>query len=398
MIQKPRNAFNAAFTTEKYQQMLDYCAAKYQSPPKFRIAETPVFIPRTLKERLLEAGDEFLDIMTAKGFNDKLKHAIPERLYVPNEDAHTHFLSLDFAITVDQEGQLMPQLIELQGFPSLNAFYIDFVEMYRKFFPIPDWPDFFSGLNTETYIERFRKFLLNGHDPKNVVLLEVRPSTQHTNVDFWATEQRFGVPTVCISDVIREGKQLFYQADGKRIPIHRIYNRVILDDLLRQPDYPYAFNLTEEVDVEWCGHPNWFMKISKFCMPLLKSQYNPECRLLSEFEEFPQDLENYVLKPLYSFSSMGVQFWVKPEDLKVIPEDRRHEWMLQRKISYAPLVRTQDARLIKTEIRMMYFWEDGKPRPEPIYNIARLSQDDLIGVKYNQNKTWVGGTIAFFEP
>lgn len=398
MIQRLRNTFNAAFSEEKYQQMLDAHAARYRNPPKFRIAETPVFVPRSLKERLLAAGEELLDIIAAPDFNAKLEGAIPERLRVPNETAHTHFLSLDFAITLSEDGRLMPQLIELQGFPSLNTFYLDFVEQYRRFFPIPDWPDFFSGLNRESYTERLKTFILNGHEPKHVVLLEVRPATQHTNVDFWATEQRFGVPTVCISEVEREGKQLFYRREGERIPIYRIYNRVILDDLMRQPDYPYAFNLTEEVEVEWCGHPNWFMKLSKYCMPLLKSQYNPDCRLLSEFDAFPDDLENYVLKPLYSFSSMGVQFWVKPKDLEVIPQERRSEWMLQRKISYAPLVRTTNAELVKTEIRLMYFWEDGNPRPEPVYNIARLSQDDLIGVKYNQNKTWVGGSVAFFEP
>ncbi|MGF1533287.1 MAG: hypothetical protein ACFCUI_06260 [Bernardetiaceae bacterium] len=400
MIPSVRQAYNAAFSQARYEEMLAAFGQLYANPPLFRIAETPVFVPRALKERLLAAGEELIDLLMSDAVQAELQHAIPPQLYVPNESPHTNFLAIDFAITEAADGSLMPQLIELQGFSSLNAFFIDFVEQYRRFFPIPEaWPDFFSGLTKTSYLERFKKLVLNGHDPENVVLLEVKPKIQHTNVDFWATEARIGVRAVCISEVEREGEQLFYRHEGKRIRIRRIFNRVILDDLLKQSDYPYAFNLTEPADVEWCGHPNWFMKISKFCMPFLKSPYNPDCRLLSEYEgNFPEDLDNYVLKPLYSFSSAGVEFWVKPEHLAAIAPEKHHEWMLQRKITYAPLIQTPEGIKVKTEIRLMYFWEDDKARPEPVYNIARLSQGDLIGVKYNQNKTWVGGAIAFFEP
>lgn len=333
MQSEARSTFNAAFTEGKYQQMLTAHNELYGFPPKFRVAETPVFIPKILTQRLIQAGNEMVEYLLDPEFMTRLESAVPPHLNVPNETSHPHFLSIDFAITKTEDGELMPQLIELQAFPAIGGFFIDFVRGYRKFFPIPDWPTYFSGLDEAGYIQRTKNLLLNGHKARHVVLLETKPETQHTNIDFWATERYFGIKTVCISKVVREGRKLFYRDGDEWIRIKRIFNRVILDDLYRQTDRPYAFNMTEDVDVEWCGHPNWFMKVSKYCMPFIKSEYNPDCRLLSELDTFPADLENYVLKPLFSFSSAGVVFHVTQKDLDAIPKADYANWMLQRKIT-----------------------------------------------------------------
>jgi hypothetical protein len=166
--------------------------------------------------------------------------------------------------------------------------------------------------------------------------------------------------------------------------------------LIKRSDLKSAFNLTEDVDVEWAGHPNWFFRISKFTMPLIKSEYIPECKFLSEFKTFPTDLENYVLKPLFSFSGSGVIFHVTQKDIDTIPAEQRQDFLLQRKVVYEPVIQAPDG-MVKTEIRILFVWEDGKPRPVPITNLARLSRGEMIGVKFNMNKTWVGGSVCFLE-
>lgn len=398
MIPALRQQYNRAFTEEKYQDFLKDLDSSYQFPIKFRVAESPVFIPSDLKRHLFAACDEIIDFLVDTNINELTVHAIPPSLNVPNEDKHTLFLGVDFAICRDEEGHLIPQLIELQGFPSLFAYQDFLTAKYREHFPVPEnFSHLFSGLNPETYRERLKKVLLNNFAPENVILLEIEPLKQNTAIDFIVNEHYTGIKPVCISELIREGRKLYYLRNGIKTPVYRIYNRVIFDEFVQRTDLTCQFNMTEEVDVEWAGHPNWFLRISKFIMPFMKSRYIPACKFLNDFEVFPEDLDNYVLKPLFSFSGSGVIFHPTQQDIDSIPQDERKNFLLQKKVKYEPVVQTTDEGLVKTEVRIMYFWEPELKRPEKIISLARFSRADLIGVKYNKNKTWVGGSVALFE-
>lgn len=397
MIPEIREKYNQSFTEEKYRSFLQDLDQSYQTPISFRVAESPVFIPSDLKKHIFTACDEIIDFLVSTNLKELTQNAIQPGLFVPNEDEHTLFLGVDFAICRANDGELIPQLIELQGFPSLFAYQDFLTHKYREHFWVPDnFSHLFSGLNSQTYRERLKKVLLGAHKPENVILLEIEPHKQNTAIDFIVTEHFTGIKPVCISELMLEGKQLFYTLNGTKTPVYRIYNRVIFDELLQRPDLNCQFHLTEDVDVEWAGHPNWFARISKYIMPFMNSPYIPQCRFLSDYTEFPPDLDNYVLKPLFSFSGSGVIFHPTQADIDAIPAEERKNFMLQRKVKYEPVVQAPDG-LIKTEIRIMYFWEPGLPKPEKVISLARFSRADLIGVKYNKNKTWVGGSVALFE-
>jgi hypothetical protein len=154
------------------------------------------------------------------------------------------------------------------------------------------------------------------------------------------------------------------------------------------------FSFSDDLDVEWAGHPNWFFRISKFILPMLKGKYFIETTLLSDLKQIPQDLENYVLKPLFSFSGSGVVFHVKKEDIEAVKE--KDLYILQKKVHYQPIVQSPDGK-VKAEVRILYVWEKGKPSPTPLCNLVRLSRGEMIGVKYNKDKDWVGGTLGLFE-
>lgn len=399
MIKEYRTKFNNAFSEEAYQTFLTDLNSYLDIPVKFRVAESPVFVPKYLKERLFEACNDIIAFVKRPDFKELTESTLNEQTRVPNEDAHTLFLCIDFAVTLDKEGNLFPQLIEFQGFPSLFCYKNLLQKKYKEHFPIPEnLSPFFSGLNEETYIERFKKAILNGHSPENVILLEIEPLKQNTAIDFVATKHYLGIEPVCISELLKENGKLYYFKNGVKTEVKRIYNRIIFDELLQRPDLKRQFNMIDDdVTVEWAGHPNWYSRISKFCMPHLKSKYVPESRLLSSFESFPSDLENYVLKPLYSFSGSGVKFHVTAEDLAAVPKESYNDWMLQKKVTYEPVIEAADEGKVKLEIRMLYLWEAGNENPEPVINISRMSRGEMIGVKYNMNKTWVGGGICFFE-
>lgn len=396
MISSVRQAYNEFFTEARYKAFLEALDERFDKPVTFRVAETPVFIGAAFRDQLLNASEEIIDFLVRPDLKKLTQAAIPPSLNVPNETDHTLFLALDFAVVMTDKG-LEPRLIEMQGFPSLFGWQDVLSQKYREYFKVPaDWQSHF-GLSSEAYHQKIRDVLLNGHDPAHVILLEIDPMKQNTAVDFLATREMADIEPVHIGDVIREGRKLYYMREGKKTEIRRIYNRVIFDELVRRPDLKMPFNLTEDVDVEWAGHPNWFFRISKFTMPLIRSRYIPECRFMSEYDKFPSDLENYVLKPLFSFSGTGVVFHVTPADLIAIPEDQMQNYMLQKKVAYQPVIQAPDG-MVKSEIRLLFVWGEKEARPTLVTNLARLSRGEMIGVKYNKDKTWVGGSVCFFEP
>jgi hypothetical protein len=396
MIASFRQRYNQSFSDERYLKFLADLNQTYSLNIPFRIAESPVFIPHEFRLKLFAASDSIIDFLTRKDFKHLTEKAIPQNCFVPNETDHTLFLALDFAIVKDSSGELQPKLIELQGFPSLYGFQDFLSAKFREHFEIPFGVSSHFGLSSEEYCKKLKQVLVGDHHPENVVLLEIDPMKQNTAIDFVVTEHLTGIHPVHLGDVQRDGKKLFYWREGKRIDIDRIYNRVIFDELIGRKDLQLQFNLTEDVNVEWAGHPNWFFRISKYTMPLIKSAYIPECKFLSEFTSFPKDLENYVLKPLFSFSGSGVIFHATLKDLEAISEKEYGNFMLQRKVEYEPVIQSPDG-LVKAEIRLLFLWEDGQPRPVPVTNLARLSRGEMIGVKFNKDKTWVGGTVSFFE-
>jgi hypothetical protein len=392
-----RQKYNASFSQEKYKNFLAALDKATTKPIEFRVAETPVFVPKYLKENLIEACESIIDVIVQEDYKSKTDKAIPANQNVPNENNHTSFLAIDFAVCQDDEGKFTPQLIELQGFPSLFGFQYLVSENFQKHFPIPENYDFlFNKLDRKSYIEELKKLILGNEKPENVILLEIYPETQKTRVDFEVTENLIGVKAVCLTKIIKEGKQLFYLNNGIKTSIHRIYNRLIFDDLTNFPDLKTDFNLTDDVDVEWIGHPNWFFRISKYTMPFLNSPYVPECRFLSDFGgNYPENLPEYVLKPLFSFAGSGVKINVLREDLISISDPENY--ILQKKVKYEPVIETTDGSKVKCEIRMLYIWQNDEARPLLLTNLARLSRGEMIGVRFNKDFDWVGGSVCFME-
>ncbi len=332
---------------------------------------------------------KLLNKFKQKNLKKNPNNAIPKGLNVPNEDEHPLFLQIDFAITKDENYHCFPKLIELQGFPSLYGFQYFISKKIKEHFDIPnDFTPYFSGLTSNSYSKKFKEAILKDKNPENVVLLEIHPERQKTRIDFAATEELTGIKTVCLTKIKKKNKQLFYEQDGKDIRIERIYNRVIFDELNRTGT-KYNFDLTDELDVEWAGHPNWFFKISKHSLPSLKGKYVPRCYFLNEIDAYPPDLHNYVLKPLYSFAGMGVEVDLTKEKLDKIKN--RENYILQHKIEYAPVIETPDD-FSKVEIRMMFIWDK---KPMLVNNLVRMSKGKMMGVDYNKNKTWVGSNSAF---
>lgn len=392
-----REQYNASFNQEKYKNFLIDLDKATSKPIEFRVAETPIFVPKYLKEKLIEACESIVDVIVKDDYKAKTEKAIPSNQNVPNENNHTSFLAIDFAVCHDENGKYTPQLIELQGFPSLFGFQYLVSANYQKHFPIPDNYDFlFNNHDRASYVEELKKLILGNENPENVILLEIYPDTQKTKVDFDVTESLIGVKAVCLTKIIKEDRKLFYMNDGIQTPIHRIYNRIIFDDLTNFPNLQTDYKLTDEVDVEWIGHPNWFFRISKYTMPFLKSQYIPECRFLSDFEgSYPENLSEYVLKPLFSFAGSGVKINVSIEDLTSISDPENY--ILQKKVKYEPIIETTDGSKVKCEIRMLYIWQKDEPRPILLTNLARLSRGEMIGVRFNKDFDWVGGSVCFME-
>jgi hypothetical protein len=263
----------------------------------------------------------------------------------------------------------------------------------RKAYPaIPrEWTSSFGGLKDEAYVQLLRRAILADAKSENVILLEIEPEKQKTRIDFACTESLLGVRPVCLTNLKKRGRRLFYERDGCETPIERIYNRVIFDELLRRPDLHLPFQFQDELDVTWVGHPNWYFRISKHSLPFLKTEHTSPAFFADEFPP-NESLGEYVLKPLYSFAGLGVDMEPTPEKIAALKNPR--EWILQKKVTYAEFVETVDGRNSKAEIRMMFIWPEEDDKPTLVNNLVRMSQGKMMGVDFNRDKTWVGSSIA----
>lgn len=390
-----RDAFNRNFSEEKYQQYLNAIDAIHPGALDFRVAETPIFIPKSFTKKMLQACEEIIDVLARKDFKQLTERAIPKEVFVPNETDHSDFIAFDFGICENENGTLEPQLIEMQGFPTLfafQAFHTKYAKEYAQ--PPGNYDAYLNNYTEATYFELLKNIIVGNEQVENVILLEIFPEQQKTRIDFYCTEKVLGIKTVCITKLITEGKNIYYESEGKKIQVKRIYNRLIFDDLQQQKDLVDIIDFTKPWNVEWVSHPNWFNRISKFTLPFIEHPYVPETIFLSDLREIPTDLENYVLKPLFSFAGMGVVIDVTKEDIEKVKDPEN--WIIQRKVKYADIIKTPD-EAAKAEIRLFYFWPKGASRPIAVHNLARLSKGKMIGTRYNKDKKWVGGTVAFFE-
>lgn len=409
MIPAVRQRYNAAFTEKRYVAFMRELTKSMYWPVDFRVAESPLFLDEATTRELVKAADNIVHQLAKPEFRKHAKTAIPAGLEVPKETEWPHFLAIDFALCHDASGMVLPQLIELQGFPTVACWQALLTGTYKKHFPeIPaEFTPYFGGLDEGGYLDDLRHAMLGECLPENTVLLEIAPGQQKTRVDFACTHAFLGVRPLCVTKVIKRGRQLFYPSGGREVPIHRLFNRVIFDELLRKKP-AMKFSFFDDLDVQWAGHPNWYFRISKHTLPYLKSPYVPDCRFVSDFGfgnvggslspdkilPLPDDLSSYVLKPLYSFAGLGVD--ITPTREKIAAIEKPAEWLLQRKVAYAPIMETPDGPA-KAEVRLI-FAGDGTGLPKLVNQLVRLTKGAMHGVDFNKGRTWVGASCAFHPP
>ena len=389
-----RARFNADFTPEKYAALLQCVNKTEKWPADFRTSETPIFFTSDFAREVVAAATNIAAATRTPEFARHAASAVPKELIVPGEPPHPNFLVVDFGICMEGN-RLVPRLIELQAFPSLYGFQLLLLHCMRNAYPaIPrGWTSSFGGIKDQTYIDILRRTIIADSKPENVILLEIEPEKQKTRIDFAATETLLGIRSVCVTKIRKRGRTLVYDRDGMETRIERIYNRVIFDELLRRPDLTLAFNFQDELDVTWVGHPNWYFRISKHSLPFLRTEHTAPAFFADQFPD-DENIEQYVLKPLYSFAGLGVEMEPTPDKLRSL--EKPQEWILQKKVRYAEFVPTLDGAKSKAEVRMMFVWPENE-EPILVNNLVRMSQGKMMGVDFNKEKTWVGSSIALLQ-
>ena len=399
MIPPLRKAFNDRFTPEKYQAFLRRIDELCGTHVQFRLSETPCFFPKQLIDRMARDGAELIrQLVDNREYRAKSDEAVPAEFRVPHESPHPMFVQVDFGLVRDDAGELQPKLVELQAFPSLYAYQGPLAEAYLDIYELRTSRDteglkyFLGGLDQASYRELLRRAIVGSHDPENVILMEIDPTHQKTLPDFLLTEKMLGVRAVDIAGIKKDGARLYYERAGKRVPIQRIYNRAIVDELERK-NVKLNFDWRDELDVEWAGHPNWYFRISKFSIPYLKHESVPKTWFLDRLNEIPSDLENYALKPLYSFAGLGVVIAPKTEDIAAIPVERRPYYILQERLHFEPVIATPFGGT-KAEVRVMYIWLE---ELTPVLTIIRMGRGLMMGVDHNKNLEWVGASAGLYR-
>jgi hypothetical protein len=396
MIPELRQRFNANFTPKKYQDFLHALNTRCSTEIHFRVCETPAFFPESLINTMARYGDELMQqLLGNPDYRRQSDRSIPDKWNVPNQNSTPLFVSVDFGLVRDEAGNVQPKLVELQAFPTLYAYQAVLGQQYKESFRLPTELKILAGdLTLDSYRDLLRDVIVGRHDPENVVLLEIDPEDQKTLPDFRITEQWLNIPVVNIRNVEKRGNKLYYLKASRSVPIERIYNRTIVDELERkQVQLPFEYR--DELDVEWAGHPNWYFRISKFSIPFLQHECVPKTWFLDQLESIPKDRENYLLKPLYSFAGSGIVFGPTDEQLAAISKEQRHNFILQERMTFAPLIDTPHGGT-QAEVRIMYIWPE-RGSMTPVMALVRMGRGKMMGVDHNRNLQWVGGSAALIQ-
>lgn len=394
MIHELRKRFNERWTPALYTSFLQRLDEVSGAHVEFRCSETPIFLPHDLLHKMVRYGQElYAQLANNSGYIEASQAIIPAKFRVHRDTTHPLFLQVDFGLIRSADGNLEPRLVEIQGFPSIYGFQAALAEIYHHVYKLEELDTkltpFLGGMDDSGYWDLLRRVILNGHAPEEVALLEIDPFRQKTLPDFLITQRRLGIKIACITQVKQQGRKLYLEG----VPLKRIYNRVIVDELIRKGIQP-AFRWTDDLDIEWAGHPNWFFRISKFSLPWFRHVSVPETWFLSDVKRLPEDLENYVLKPLYSFAGLGVKIGPSEEEIASIPESARHEYILQRKMDFVPVIETPRG-MTKVEIRIMYIWDN---ELKPVMTVLRTGRGKMMGVDFNKDLDWVGASAGFTPP
>jgi len=393
MEKQLRQQFNSRFSETKYQSYLQAIDALAPDQLDFKVAETPIFVSKAFTQKMLEACETIVDVLVQPELHKATERSIPEKYRIPNESEKPEMLVFDFGVCKSENDELVPQLIEMQGFPSLFAYQYGLDQITRTYADVPEnYSSYLNDYDNSSYAQLLADIIIGDTEKAQVILLELYPEKQKTRIDFACTTYLLDIQTVCLTKIFAEGNKLFYHHEGQQIQIKKIFNRVIFDDL-EQQGLTDIIDLQKSYDVEWITHPNWFYRISKFTLPFIDSPFVPDTYFLNDLTQ-PLQWSEYVLKPLFSYAGMGVVIDVTQEDIDAIADPEN--WIVQKKVTYADVIETLDEPA-KAEIRLFYFWKKDWERPVAVHNLARLSKGKMIGTRYNKDKTWVGGTIAYFE-
>ncbi len=414
MIASYRKPFNDHFTQGAYRGLLAHLDEQSGTHVEFRVAETPCFFPKALLERIVSAGEELThQLLVNPDYLLASTGAIPEEYRLPSASAHPHFMTADFGLVQEPDGTYSPRLVEMQAFPSVFAFQNLLGNAYKEFFQMDEGLTPYLGGHTEdSFWKLFRQVVIGDHDPSEVVLAEIHPEGQKTLPDFLLTSEKLGIPVVDVTRLTVErtgGRTKLYYKDeaagrnGQLKPIERIYNRVIVDELI-QKNIKLPFDYRDDLDVEWAGNPNWYFQISKFSIPYLHHETVPEAVFLDEWlrgggsERLHGDREQLLLKPLFSFAGKGIVFAPSDAEIASIAAERQRDYLVQERVKFAPVIDTPFGGT-QAEIRVLYLWPDGSPEQpgtmEPVLSLVRLGRGKMMGVDHNRNQEWVGASAAY---
>jgi hypothetical protein len=406
-----RQDFNARFRPETFRNLLHSLDAIARTHVAFPVAETPCFFPQSLLNEISQIGNDLtLQLVNDPAYLARSLAAIPEQWRAANQNAHPHFLTADFGLVRESSGQLAPRLVEMQAFPSVFGFQFALSEAYRTAFSLdPSLRYLFGGLDEAQFWKLLDQTIVADHDPETVVLIDVDPAHQKTLPDFNITADRLGIRIVDIADLepldpapnsSSQLRRLAYRNGSRLIPIRRIYNRAIVDELVRK-QIPLRFGYREPFDLEWAGHPNWYFHVSKFSIPFLDHPAVPPAYFLTELyrdanlrDEFEADHDAWILKPLFSFAGQGIEFAPTDAQIAAIPPHHRSNYLLQKRVTFVPVIDTPFGPT-QAEIRILYVWPDDAALT-PLVSLVRLGRGRMMGVDHNQGQSWVGASAAFY--
>jgi hypothetical protein len=146
----------------RYRRFLALIEQRSGVATQFRHSETPCFLPAPLIDKMARYGREMVEQLLADAdYRRDSEAAIPSAIACPEAPVPL-FVQADFGL----DANLEPQLVEIQGFPSLYAYQPVMAECYRDAYGLDaGLAALPGGLNSRRISRLLRRAIVGEHDP-----------------------------------------------------------------------------------------------------------------------------------------------------------------------------------------------------------------------------------------
>ena len=269
------------------------------------------------------------------------------------------FVSVDFGLVRDGKGGLEPKLVELQAFPSLYGYQAVSAQQYIEQLWLAPGPGHLpQRLDHDSYRQLMRELIVGGHDPENVILMEIDPLAPEDAARLpdhakriGDRDRRYSVAQEARQESCTTARTAARSKSAAHLqPLHRRGAGSKRASLCLSI---YATNSTSSgrdipTGISASASSRFPTSVTAACLTPGSSTRIRACLTTTR---------TTCLSRSTHLPGAGIKFAPTEADIDAIPAGERHNYILQERMRFEPVIETPHG-MTQMEMRIMYVWPE----------------------------------------